>query len=247
MPWVHSIGLAKGPHGYFVTLSVDTTHPDSHKAPMHIDGVEIVSRATKRERMNALVGADFGDSPISVVRDGGPIYKTPDGIVMLSPGRYTYSNVYLQSTTTGSPWAVTIDTAVEMPNAQAFPIWLETFSAFVKVLRKASEHTATMWEVIDPPKLIYTDYEFQVEEPIPWAKTIPGLPTWLPSGVDMVADYWGRGERSPRYTYDEFFADIKKLPEKLPSIPQVSGLLWGAAALGAIILLSQNQRKRGYR
>ncbi len=104
----------------------------------------------------------------------------------------------------------------------------------MKVTRQASESSV----YADPPVTLYTDYEFEVMAPVPWPTTIPGLPTWLPAGVDIVKDYWGRAERPPRWAWP----DWPKLPE-LPDVPQLTGLLWAAAALGGVLLLASRAKR----
>jgi len=196
------------------------------------DGIYLDGRRVIRLGLQGAPGADeWDDKPISTVKvEGeGPIYKTADDITMLSPGRYTYSNVLYQE----HP-GIILTTRTPMPNADAFPDWLDAFKAFVRVTRKAEEQGTVSREAI------YVDYEFMVAEPVPWTSNLNGLPTWLPSGIDVVQDYWGRGYRVPEFT----------LPE-LPTIPETTGLVkgigfaaFGIATLVGVVVLANRSDKR---
>lgn len=205
--------------------------PDIRPDGIYLDGHRVIRLGLHDEG-----GSDWGDKPISVIRPEGegPIYRTPDDITMLSPGRYTYSNVLYQE----SP-GVIVTTRTPMPNADAFPNWLESFGAFVRVTRKAEEKGTVSGEAI------YIDYEFVVEEPVPWTANLNGLPTWLPLGVDMVQDYWGRGYRAPQFKWPDIpWPDLPTFPETSNLLRNLGFAAFGVATLVGVVVLSGRSRKR---
>lgn len=120
---------------------------------------------------------DYGPNPIAKPREGGPLEEV-NGQIILRPGRYTYS-----------------DPVKGNPAAGRFREWLTAQIRERKAQPLRTQVSETVFgdiipgitAVADP---YYIDVEFLVAVDLPWPKTVPGLPTWLPMGKD-VQSYWG--------------------------------------------------------
>lgn len=119
----------------------------------------------------------YADKPIAVAAPNGPM-EVVNGNITLHPGRYTFS-----------------DAMYENPKAGFFKNWLDsvTRDKRAQVLRtQVSEGllaNVPILSVVSRP--YYMDYEFLVATDVTWNPDIPGIPTWLPGGID-VQGYWGK-------------------------------------------------------
>lgn len=151
---------------------------------------------------------DYGSKPISVAREGGPIEVTPIGVV-LHPGRYTYS-------------AVNKDMA-------AFERWVSVQKKNDVTIGQRQVSDGTI-PVVGTPE--YQDYEFTVTTDVLWPASIdgaplPGLPTWVPPGVNIV-DYWGKITTSaPDWDWlDQREKEVEELVKGILVVGALVGTAW---------------------
>lgn len=151
---------------------------------------------------------DFGKTPISVIRAGGPIEQAPGGVV-LHPGRYSYS-------------AVNKDMAT-------FESWVAAQEKNDVTIgqRQVSEGTTP---VVGTP--YYQDYEFTVTTDVAWPASVgvaplPGLPTWVPPGVN-ITDYWGKvTTSSPDWDWlEQREKEVQELVKGILVVGALVGTAW---------------------
>jgi hypothetical protein len=161
---------------------------------------------------------DYGTRPISAAAKGGPIEPWATNMLVLHPGRYTYSDV--------------------MANGPAFRSWLGivTQKQAGKVLRPV-----TVGQVQTSPSVLpggdpyYVDYEFMVAEDTAWPDNIQGqklmgTPTWLPPSINIV-DYWGQVTKSK----PDWLAPARALDKAL-DFGTTIGTIALAAGIGYVVL-----------
>lgn len=133
-----------------------------------------------RRALFAVPPKDYGPRPISVVRQGGPIEALSADMLVLHPGRYTYTDV--------------------TANGPAFRAWLAIVREGVTVGQTQLSATAcsicNVAEGLPAGMPYYIDYEFTVAKDTAWPTTVNGAklngtPTWLPMSINIV-DYWGQ-------------------------------------------------------
>jgi hypothetical protein len=114
---------------------------------------------------------DYGPRPISEPHQTGPIEVVNPTMLVLHPGRYSYSDV--------------------TANGPAFRDWLDIVKKAVTVGQKQISSS-----VIPGGDPYYIDYEFTVTQDTAWptivnGQKLHGNPTWVPKGINIVT-YWGQ-------------------------------------------------------
>lgn len=137
-----------------------------------------------RRALFAVPPKDYGSRPISVFSQGGPIERVDTNMLILHPGRYTYTDV--------------------TANGPGFMKWLQATRDSVTVGQtQVSASACNMCNQADGMPLgapYYTDYEFTVSKDTGWPDVVfgsklMGTPTWLPMSINIV-DYWGQVTKS---------------------------------------------------
>lgn len=133
-----------------------------------------------RRALFAVPAKDYGPRPISVVKQGGPIEALASNMLVLHPGRYTYTDV--------------------TANGPAFRDWLGIVREAVTVgqtqVSAAVCNMCSMAEGLPAGAPYYVDYEFTVSKDTAWPTAVAGAPlhgtpTWLPMTINIVS-YWGQ-------------------------------------------------------
>lgn len=133
-----------------------------------------------RRALFAVPAKDYGPRPISVVKQGGPIEALSADMLVLHPGRYTYTDV--------------------TANGPAFRDWVGLVKEGVTIgqtqLSAAACSSCSLAEGLPPNMPYYIDYEFTVAKDTAWPTAVNGnklhgTPTWLPMSINIV-DYWGQ-------------------------------------------------------
>jgi hypothetical protein len=127
-----------------------------------------------RKALFAVPPKDYGPRPISTAKQGGPIERQASNMLVLHPGKYTYTDV--------------------TQNGPAFRQWLAIVKSAVTV---GQTQIATAVLAGDP---YYVDYEFLVSQDTAWPDAVngnrlQGTPTWLPTSINII-DYWGQVTKS---------------------------------------------------
>lgn len=178
-----------------------------------------------RRALFAAKTKSYGDKPISSVRPDGPIVLDAAKNAVLHPGRYTYSVVSSQ----GDVFTKWLDAAVGRRDAQVLRTQVAEEPSMVATL--LGYHTGTL----------YRDYEFLVAVDLPWSKEIPGLPSWLPPGVD-VAGYWGKPSSKVTPNLEELKKAAEKAKEAFMGIASLA--LLGGAGYVLFLLASLSKTRR---
>lgn len=162
-----------------------------------------------RRALFAVPPKNYGGKPISTVNPGGPIEKAGAGMLVLHPGRYTYSDV--------------------TANGPAFRQWLAIVKSSV-TLGQIQVSQAALGG--DP---YYIDYEFLVDKDTAWPDAVAGqklhgTPTWVPEGINIVT-YWGQVTKST----PDWEAPGRAL-DRATQIAEGVGTILAFAALGYVLL-----------